>query len=113
MERRQFLTRFGTSLAAIAMARPAFAQATLDALPLRGSISAVDYGVVPDAPRDQSVAFRKMLDQAGAKGDPVFLPAGNYVIADVDVPEGTVLSGVPGRTILVQGAGSSVLRLTG
>jgi len=113
MERRQFLTLFGTSLVAIGMARPVSAQTMLEALPLRGSISATSYGVVPNAPRDQSGALQRMLDHAAAKGEPVFLPAGNYVVADVEVPDGTVLSGVPGRTVFAQGAGASVLRVSG
>lgn len=113
MKRRQFLTLFGTSLATGALTRPAFAQSAFQQLPLRGAINATSYGVVPDAARDQSFTFQKMLDSAAERGEPLFLPAGNYVVSEVSIPEGTVLAGVPGRTILVLGAGTSILRATG
>ncbi|MEL6922051.1 MAG: TIGR03808 family TAT-translocated repetitive protein, partial [Pseudomonadota bacterium] len=113
MDRRQFLTFFGTVGATVALARPALTQSRLDALPLGGSVSAVDYNVIPGAPRDQSAAFQAMLDRAAARGAAVFLPAGNYVIADVSLPDGIVLTGVPGRSVLVLGAGRSILRAQG
>ena len=35
-------------------------------------------------------------DMAAASGQPVFLPAGTYEVSNLDLPEGTRLSGVPG-----------------
>ncbi|MEM1377248.1 MAG: TIGR03808 family TAT-translocated repetitive protein [Pseudomonadota bacterium] len=113
MDRRRFLTLFGTAGAAMALPCPVLARSDFEVLPLRGSVSAVEYGVVPNAPRDQSAAFQSIMDRAASSGEPLFLPAGNYVISDVQVPDGLTMSGVPNRTALVLGAGSAVLRIEG
>ncbi|MEO0545004.1 MAG: TIGR03808 family TAT-translocated repetitive protein [Pseudomonadota bacterium] len=110
MQRRQFLTLFGTGLATAGLPRPVFAQSSLETLPLRGAVSAPTYGVMPNAGTDQSVAFQQMLDRASARGEPVFLPAGYYVVGDINLPDGVVVTGVPGQTILVLGTGKSILR---
>lgn len=106
MHRRRFLTHFGTGLAALAVSRPASAQSRQPAVTLaelRGSVSALDYDVRPGALDNQSAAFQRMLDETARRGIPVFLPAGTYVISNIKLPEGALISGVPGRTELVYG----------
>lgn len=106
MHRRRFLTHFGTGLAALAASRPASAQSRPPAMTLaelRGSVSALDYDVRPGALDNQSAAFQRMLDETARRGIPVFLPAGTYVISNIKLPDGAVISGVPGRTELVYG----------
>lgn len=106
MHRRRFLTHFGTGLAALAVSRSASAQSRQPAVTLaelRGSVSALDYDVRPGALDNQSAAFQRMLDETARRGIPVFLPAGTYVISNIKLPEGALISGVPGRTELVYG----------
>jgi uncharacterized secreted repeat protein (TIGR03808 family) len=68
---------------------------------LRGTIDISGYGVGPDAAADQSEAFNRLLQEAAARGMPVFLPAGDYVLSGITLPDDLWLSGVPGRTRLV------------
>lgn len=103
MQRRRFLTQFGTGLAALAAARPALAQSTLSLADLQGSASALDFGVRPGALDNQSAAFQRMLDETARRAMPVFLPGGTYVVSNVNLPDGAVVAGVPGRTELVHG----------
>lgn len=58
--------------------------------------------LAPDARKDQSRAFADLLAQAARKGLAVELPAGDFRVSGIRLPEGTVLSGVPGATRLVQ-----------
>jgi uncharacterized secreted repeat protein (TIGR03808 family) len=93
-------------LAALAVSRSASAQSRQPAVTLaelRGSVSALDYDVRPGALDNQSAAFQRMLDETARRGIPVFLPAGTYVISNIKLPEGALISGVPGRTELVYG----------
>jgi len=106
MHRRRFLTHFGTGLAALAASSPASAQSLQPAMTLadlRGSVSALDYDVRPGALDNQSAAFQRMLDETARRGIPVFLPAGTYVVSNIKLPDGALISGVPGRTELVYG----------
>lgn len=109
MRRRHFLTHCGTGLAALAAARPALAQSPLPPPGLRGSTGALDHDVRPGAPDDQSAAFQRMVDEAARRGMPVFLPAGTYVISDINLPDGATIAGVPGRTQLVHGGDGPLL----
>jgi uncharacterized secreted repeat protein (TIGR03808 family) len=59
-------------------------------------------GLVPDERRNQSRAFAQLLEAAASERRPVELPAGDFRISGIRLPEGTVLSGVPGATRLVQ-----------
>src|SRR5690606_13741932 len=70
---------------------------------IRGSINAEEFGVRPGAVDDQSRAFQKMLDAAGERGDPVFLPPGDYVVSNIRFPRETRLTGVPGTTRIIYG----------
>lgn len=86
------------------------APASLALIPVRsaraeGKIAAL----MPDARKNQSRAFASVLAEAARKRRPVELPAGDYRISDIRLPEGTVLSGVPGATRLVQEGGGRFL----
>lgn len=107
--RRRFLTQFGTAAGVFGLACsvPAQAQSTgLSLAQLRGGISSTEFGVRPDTTDDQSRRFQQMVDQAARRGVALFLPAGNYVIANIILPDGLVMGGVRGQTQLVHsGAG--------
>lgn len=113
MDRRKFLCRFGTATAAAALPLPSVAQnrpGPFFGSDLRGTTSALDYGIVPGALDDQSAAFQAMLRAAAHESIPIFLPAGNYVISNIQLPSRVVLRGVPGATNLIYGGDGYLFR---
>jgi uncharacterized secreted repeat protein (TIGR03808 family) len=108
MDRRSFiLGSAGLSLALPAMAgvdSPSVFSASL-----RGSINAAELGVVPGALDDQSRKFQRMLDASSDRDQPVFLPAGTYVVSNLNLPRSVRLSGVPGATRLIYGGDGHML----
>jgi len=76
---------------------------------LRGTIDISGYGIAPDAGADQSKAFNRLLRDAARTGMPVFLPAGDYLLSGITLPDNLWLSGVPGRTRLVHAGGGGFL----
>ncbi|TCD14070.1 TIGR03808 family TAT-translocated repetitive protein [Oricola cellulosilytica] len=112
MQRRRFLSRFGTVALASAVPGTALAQMAPPPLAisqLRGTRSATDYGVVPGAIDNQSARFQAMVDAAARDGIPLFLPAGDYILSNITLRSGVTLSGVPGRTRLIYGGGGFLL----
>lgn len=93
----------------LAMPMPATAQDQLSPSALRGSLSAEEFGVRPDAPGDQSSAFTRMLAQASDKSAPIFLPPGNYHVSNIRLPRETRLFGVQGATRLIHYGNGSLL----
>ncbi|KQV43595.1 MULTISPECIES: TIGR03808 family TAT-translocated repetitive protein [unclassified Rhizobium] len=65
--------------------------------------------LVPDARKGQSRAFADLLAEAARKRRAIELPAGDFRVSGIRLPEGTVLSGVPGATRLVQEDGGRFL----
>lgn len=70
---------------------------------LRGAIDASAFGVRPGGGDRKSKAFSKLLKEAAAREQPVFLPPGDYVVSNVDLPDNTRLTGVPGATRILYG----------
>lgn len=70
---------------------------------MRGALDATELGVRPGAPDDQSKAFATMLKQASDRNAPVFLPAGTYLVSNLELPTYVRLHGVPGATRIVYG----------
>ncbi|NML74415.1 TIGR03808 family TAT-translocated repetitive protein [Rhizobium sp. S-51] len=104
LKRRVFLGGLA-SFSAIGRAAADGADASLQpiAADLRGALDAQSAGVVPGASDNQSRKLQALLDAAAASGQPVFLPAGTYEVSNLDLPDGTRLSGVPGATRLAYG----------
>ncbi len=88
--------------------------AALPAVAAAGGASArdaADFGLVADSPEDQGPALRAALEAlSSAGGGALFLPAGRFRLSEVVLPPGTVLEGVPGRTLLEPAGGETVLR---
>ena len=77
---------------------------------LRGSFSAADSGLRAGASDDQSRLLQQILDNAALQDKPVFLPPGNYVVSNINLPAKTRLIGVPGASRLVySGAGHCLM----
>jgi uncharacterized secreted repeat protein (TIGR03808 family) len=74
---------------------------TLAMAELRGGFDAADAGILPGTEDDQSRKLQALIDRAAAVGQPVFLPAGTYEVANLELRDGSRLSGVPGLTRLV------------
>lgn len=118
MNRRELLILASGSALTSALPLPAHAQIiTAD---LRGSINGVDLGLRPSAVDDQSAVFQTALNAASATGRTLFLPGGEYLISNIDLPVRTRIKGVAGETRLTYtGAGhlivaenSELVRLT-
>ena len=85
--------------------------ATAEAAPLpQGALgrSVADFGVEPNAERDQSAAMQRAIDELAPAGQPVVIPAGMYRIGKLQLPSRAAVLGVPGLSILVAPQGSPV-----
>ncbi len=74
---------------------------TLAMAELRGGFDAAEAGILPGTEDDQSRRLQDLIDRAAAVGQPVFLPAGTYEVANLELRDGTRLTGVPGLTRLI------------
>ncbi|MCX2722195.1 TIGR03808 family TAT-translocated repetitive protein [Roseibium salinum] len=108
LNRRAFLA--GTALCLSGTA----AAAQMQVADLRGSIDSEDLGLLPNAADDQTAQFQNAVNRAVERGRALFLPAGTYPVANLRLPSGTLIVGVPGRTRLVyQGGGGQLIRAEG
>lgn len=90
------------------------AAAQMKVADLRGSIDSADLGLLPNATDDQTAQFQNAVNRAVERGRALFLPAGTYPVANLRLPSGTLIVGVPGRTRLVyQGGGGQLIRAEG
>ena len=71
------------------------------------------FGLDPAASGDQSQRLQTALDAAAAQGLPLHLPAGRYSVADVRLPDGLHLAGIPGHTILTTPGDRRLAALSG
>jgi uncharacterized secreted repeat protein (TIGR03808 family) len=74
---------------------------TLAMAELRGGFDAADAGILPGTEDDQSRKLQDLIDRAAIVGQPVFLPAGTYEVANLELRDGSRIVGVPGLTRLV------------
>lgn len=95
LSRRSFL---GAAIAGAGLTLPATASAQTLFADLRGSMDVSSYGVRPGAMDNQSAAFQEAINRAAADGQPLFLPAGDYLVSNIDLPSGLTLIGVPGQS---------------
>lgn len=90
MKRRNLLVGIGTYAILSATLRPVLAQ------------SARMYDVEPDAQRDQSAVFQRMLDLAAARRESINLPAGTYLLSNIRLPSNSTIVG-EGATLVAAG----------
>jgi uncharacterized secreted repeat protein (TIGR03808 family) len=67
------------------------------------------FGVNPGSADDQSHALQRAIDASAAARVPLWLPAGNYIAADLVLPSGAQVFGVRGATRLILGNGASLV----
>ncbi len=101
--RRQVMIGLGGLLATAGLPgrRPVAQAQTLAMAELRGGFDAAEAGILPGTEDDQSRRLQDLIDRAAAAGQPVFLPAGTYEVANLELRDGSRLTGVPGLTRLV------------
>ncbi len=104
------ISRRAFARGALALASPMLAPVAGAASLISGALDATEAGLRPGAAEDQGAALAKALVQAAAGGQPLFLPPGRYVIANVALPAHVHLIGVPGESRLVFAGGDFMLR---
>ena len=72
---------------------------------LRGSLDVETFGVARSSTADQSAAMQRAFDEAAVRGTPLFLPAGAYRVANLSLPSGLTVYGVPGLSRLILSGG--------
>jgi hypothetical protein len=92
--RRVFLVGTVSAGAAAILARPAIATASA---PGR---SVTDFGVEPNADRDQRAELQNAIHEISAAGQAVYIPAGLYKIGWVTLPPKCIIKGDSGQTVL-------------
>ncbi len=70
--------------------------------------SVTDFGVEPNAERDQSAAMQRAIDELAPAGQPVVIPAGMYRVGKLQLPSSAAVIGVPGLSILLAPKGTPV-----
>ncbi len=98
MRRRRFLEVLGAGGAAMPVA--ALAQT------INRTIEATSLGIIPNSPQDQTGIFQSALDLATVSGSVLNLPAGQYVVDQINLPANCAIQGVGKATkIISAGAG--------
>lgn len=92
ISRRGLLTFAGAGLGTMTFASNAVAQF--------GAIDASANGIVANSGSDVSSALSALLDKAASLSQPVYLPAGEYLVSNISLPTGTELFGARGGTRL-------------
>ncbi|GLQ17909.1 TIGR03808 family TAT-translocated repetitive protein [Maritalea porphyrae] len=93
ISRRGLLTFAGAGFGALTFANKAMAQF--------GAIDASANGVVANTGSDISSDLSALLEKAASLSQPVYLPAGEYLVSNISLPSGTALYGARGSTRLL------------
>lgn len=68
---------------------------------LRGAIDAVEYRAIPESGDRKTRNLQQMIEQAARENVPVFLPPGTYRVSNLNLPDNTRITGVPGASRIV------------
>lgn len=98
----------GGTAAALLAATAAAEAAPLPAVPGK---TVADFGVEPNAERDQTAVMQRAIDALAPSGQPVVIPAGLYRVSKLQLPSRAVVTGVPGLSILVAPQGASAFEV--
>lgn len=111
MSRRAFLGGTALCLSGTAISSTQ-AYGAIKVAELRGTMDATEFGVIPDSGRDQSTLLQQAINRAVERGRALFLPGGSYPVANLRLPTGTVIVGVPGSTRLAYMGGGGTLAVS-
>jgi uncharacterized secreted repeat protein (TIGR03808 family) len=90
---------------------PRFAQAQMAAA--TGMINAVEFGLQPGSPDDQTAKFNALLTKASAAGEQIFLPPGTYIASGLQFPAYVNLAGMSGKSRIVFGGRNGLISANG
>lgn len=88
----------------------------------KGMLNVVDFGAKGDGKSDDTMAIQKAMNKAALSNGAVFIPEGNYLCSELQVPKGIGIYGLPAwsygkgmGTILIykSGGGKCLINLTG
>lgn len=103
-------SRRGLIFGAASLAASIQARAATRIADLRGTIDGAEFGLRPGAHDDQTSAMQRAIDAAVERGRALFLPGGRYPVANLRLPSGARLVGLPGQThVVYQGGGGHLL----
>ena len=102
-----------TIFGAAGLAGAALAVTPVQAAVSGGMLNAREFGVDPNAARDQSRALQTAVDEASRRGGYLLLEPGLYIVSDVRITSALNLVGVAGQTRLVQAGPDPVLTIEG
>ena len=80
---------------------------------LRGTHNAVEFGMETSTVDDQSRRFQGLLEKASTENRPIYLPPGDFAVANIRIPRNCRLVGVPGASRLVFAGGAHFLMAEG
>ncbi len=86
---------------------------TTQAQTASGIINAVEFGLNPGGPDDQTFKLNALLTKASSSGQQIFLPPGAYIVSGVQFPAYVNLLGVSGKSRLLFGGKSGLIRANG
>ena len=111
LNRRQMMVG-GIGASATGLAAAAGPRAASAAEANAGVKSVVDFGAHANATADQTSAFQTAIDDAAKSGLVLHIPAGEYRVGELTLRTNSILSGVPGLSILKFSAGSTALKVS-
>ncbi len=114
IRRRNFLPLLaGAAVSAgalpVILAAPSIARSQ----PLRGTLTPADDKSLTKSSVASSVDLGKAIGRAAREGRTLVLEPGDYIVADVDLPDGARITGAPGATRLIYKGGGRFLRAAG
>jgi uncharacterized secreted repeat protein (TIGR03808 family) len=80
---------------------------------LRGALDARAHGVTPEGGAASQRKFARLLQDAVRQNLPVFLPPGDYPVSNLDLPDGSRITGIAGASRLVYSGEGAMLRAEG
>ena len=86
---------------------------TTQAQTASGIINAVEFGLTPGGPDDQTIKLNALLTKASSSGQQIFLPPGAYIVSGLQFPAYVNLLGVSGKSRLLFGGKSGLIRANG
>jgi uncharacterized secreted repeat protein (TIGR03808 family) len=90
------------------------AAGSMAGLPLAAvAVSADEFGLEPNARRDQSKALQAAIDAADKRRGNLLLPPGKYVASGLTISKPVQIEGIAGNSILISKDGRSILNIDG
>ncbi|MDJ1159237.1 TIGR03808 family TAT-translocated repetitive protein [Chelatococcus sp. SYSU_G07232] len=80
-------------------------------MPTSTSLNAFDFGMIANSGTDQTANFQNAIDQAGAQGKPLYIPAGVYNVNTVGLSQTLEIYATKGSALFVPAGGSMSLRV--